>query len=228
MSTSDETDTAPPTRVVFVRHGESNVTVRRVIGGHRTCDGLSDLGRRQAERLATRLGETGEIRADRLISSHYRRAIETAEILAPVLGRPIEIDEGFGEHDPGPELDGMSFADYVDRFGVPEWDGDPHAEIFPGGETTAVFHLRVGAALSALVRSAEHQTVVVSCHGGTINSAFRDLLRLPATGSFELHTLNSSITEFERVRTGWKLTRYNDAAHLAGLPRETPRAGSPG
>lgn len=202
------------------------MTVRRVIGGHRTCDGLSELGRSQADRLAARLVETGELTADRLISSHYPRAIETAEAIETALGRPVEIDSGFGEHDPGPELDGMPFAEYVDRFGVPDWDGDPHHELFPGGETTAAFHLRVGAALSALVRSAAHQTIVVSCHGGTIDAVFRALLRMPTTGAFELHTRNTSITEFVRVPTGWQLTRYNDTAHLNGLPPETPRSGS--
>jgi len=55
------------TRLVFVRHGESNTTVARVIGGHRTCSGLSDLGRLQAERLRDRLAETNEITADVLI-----------------------------------------------------------------------------------------------------------------------------------------------------------------
>ena len=33
-----------PTRLVFVRHGESNTTVARVIGGYRTCSGLSPVG----------------------------------------------------------------------------------------------------------------------------------------------------------------------------------------
>ena len=146
---------------MLVRHGESKVTVRRVIGGHRTCDGLSELGVRQADRLAARLAETGEIAADRLLSSHYQRAIETAEALSPALGLPVEIDAALGEHDPGPELDGMGFADYVERYGTPDWNGDPHTQLFPGGETTAEFHLRIGAALSRLVRESVGKTVVV-------------------------------------------------------------------
>ena len=215
---------ASPTRIVLVRHGESNVTVRRVIGGPRSCDGLSELGRRQAKRLASRLSDTGEISADRLISSHYPRAIETADALVPVLGREREIDPAFGEHDPGPELDGLSFEAYVERYGRPDWNGDPHHELFPGGETTAEFHLRVGAALSRLIRSASGTTTVISCHGGVVDVVFRQLLRTPITGSFELHTRNTSLTEFVDTNNGtWRLTRYNDTAHLAGLPAETPR-----
>ena len=125
------------TRLVLIRHGESNVTVNRVIGGHRSCSGLSDLGRRQADRLHDRLASTRELAADVLISSNFPRAIETAERIAPAFGNPaIEIEPGFGEHDPGPDIDGMTFDTYVERFGTPDWT-DPDVDVFPGGETVA-------------------------------------------------------------------------------------------
>ncbi len=221
-----------PTRLVLIRHGESNVTVRRVIGGHRTCDGLSPLGVLQSERLADRWAQSDEVGADVVISSHFARARQTAEILLPALGvASLEVDPDLGEHDPGPDLDGLSFDAYVERYGMPDWNGDPHTEIFPGGETTAEFHLRVGAAVARLVREREGSSIVIVCHGGVIDAVFRQLTRSPPTGGFELLTLNTSITEFvgpsaESTTGNWKLTRYNDAAHLAGLPAATPRQGS--
>ena len=40
--------------------------------------------------------------------------------------------------------------------------------------------------------------------------------------SFQIHTLNTSITELELVKPNlWRLNRYNDTAHLAGLPAST-------
>ena len=96
--------------------------------------------------------------------------------------------------------------------------------MFPGGETTAEFHLRVGAAISRTVREHAGRTIVVACHGGVVDAAFRLLLRAAPTGSFELQTLNTSITEFRQASSGtWRLIRYNDAAHLSGLPAESPR-----
>ncbi len=214
-----------PTTLVLIRHGESNVTVNRVIGGHRTCSGLSELGRRQADRLRERLASTGEVVADVLISSNFPRAIETAEAIAPAFGtQTIEIDPGFGEHDPGPEIDGMTFAGYVERFGTPDWS-DPHVDIFPGGETVAGFHGRVGAALGSTLDTYRGKSIVIACHGGVVDATFRHLLRTASTGSFELHTLNTSLTEFASAPSGeWRLKRYNDAAHLGGLPAETPRS----
>jgi probable phosphoglycerate mutase len=213
------------TRLVVIRHGESNVTVNRVIGGYRSCSGLSELGRQQADRLRERLVRTGELSADVLISSNFARAIETAEAIAPAFGKlDIEIEPGFGEHDPGPDIDGMSFGAYVERFGTPDWS-DPDVDVFPGGETVAAFHARVGSALADILAAHRGRSIVISCHGGVVDATFRHLLRTASTGGFMLHTLNTSITEFTSVESGeWRLDRYNDTAHLQGLPSETPRA----
>ncbi len=216
-----------PTTLVLVRHGESIVTVNRVIGGHRTCSGLSELGRRQAERLGARLRSTHELVPDVLISSDFPRAIETAEIITPAIGDlPIAVDAGFGEHDPGPDIDGMTFVAYVERYGAPDWS-DPNLDIFPGGETVGTFQQRVGEALERTLSAHAGSCILVSCHGGVIDATFRHLLQTPATGAFELHTLNTSISQFVSTGRGsWRLARYNDAAHLNGLPTETPRVES--
>ena len=217
------------TRLIFVRHGESNTTVARRIGGYRTCTGLSPLGRMQAERLRDRLAASGEIEADVLISSQFDRARETAEIVAPALGgRPIEIVDGFGEHDPGEECDGITFDDFVERYGQRDWESDPYSIGFPGGETLAKFHLRIGEAIADTVRRHADKTVVIFCHGGVVDAALRQAMKAPAVGAFDIWTLNTSITELQLVKPGrWRLLRYNDHAHLVGLERETPKAVQP-
>jgi probable phosphoglycerate mutase len=211
---------------VLIRHGESNATLARVIGGPRTCSGLSPLGRKQAEALAERVARTGELAGAALVSSQYPRAIETAEIVAGRLGDvDVTVDPDFGEHDPGPECDGLSFETFVARYGQPDWSGDPEAVWFPGGETLAQFHRRIDSALRRLADQYEDRTVAVVCHGGVVDAAFRLLLGLPSTGAFDLWTLNTSLTELVRPRAGrWRLVRYNDAAHLAGLPEESLRS----
>jgi probable phosphoglycerate mutase len=228
----DQAEHTTSTRLVLIRHGESRVTVDRIIGGHRSCSGLSELGRRQSERLRDRLVETGELDGGVLISSNFARAIETAEIFGPAVSMaPAKQIAGFGEHDPGPDLDGMTFDAYVERFGRPDWGGDPHHEVFPGGETIAAFHLRVGAALAETLIEHHGESIVVSCHGGVVDAIFRQLLRMAPTGLFDLWTTNTSLTEFvlDAPAPGhadgrdprWRLVRYNDHAHLAGLPSAT-------
>lgn len=213
------------TRLLLVRHGESNVTVERRIGGLRTCSGLSDLGRRQAAALAERVARGHEPPVDVLLSSTFPRARETAEIVSGALELPVVSHVDLGEHDPGPECDGLTFEDYVERYGRGDWEHDPYAHGFPGGETLAAFQHRAADALARVARDHDGASVMVVCHGGVIDRAVRLFLQAPATGGFEVHTLNTSITEFLLVRPGrWRMLRYNDAAHLAGLPAETPRS----
>lgn len=211
------------TRVVLVRHGESQVTVNRILGGPRSCTGLSELGRLQAERLRDRIAETSEISADHLYSSAYPRALETAEILRVAFGgMAITVEGGFGEHDPGPECDGLTYEEFVRRHGRPDWGADPNAEFFPGGETIATFHARVGASFDAIARRHVGETIVVACHGGVVDAVLRRTVGAPSTGKFEIRTKNCSLTEFAEIRNGhWALLRYNDIAHLHGLPLAT-------
>lgn len=214
------------TRLVLVRHGESNVTVSRIIGGPRTCNGLSALGRQQAERLRDRWATNAEVSADVLIASQYPRAFETMQIVAPSLGDlDIVRDDGFGEHDPGPDCDGLSYDEFVSRYPdlSKRWDDhDPFATTFPGGETVAAFQFRVGQAVRRTVEAYQGSTVVVACHGGVVDAVLRLALKAPAMGAFEIHTVNTSITELVLAKQNtWRLVRYNDSAHLAGLPAHT-------
>ena len=90
------------------------------------------------------------------------------------------------------------------------------------------FFFRTSRALEQVVSDHGGKTVAVFCHGGVIDVAFRYFLDLPRRGHFDLWTLNTSITEFlvddsGHPRGRWRLVRYNDHAHLHGLPAETPR-----
>jgi probable phosphoglycerate mutase len=214
------------TRMIYVRHGESKVTVARVVGGPRTCTGLSELGVMQAERLRDRWRAAPEFVPDVVMASHYPRARETASIVAEAFGgADLVIDEGFGEHDPGPECDGLSWDVFADRHGVEAFQGDPFDVTFPGGETLAAFHYRVGSSVRRVVEQHRGGTVLIVCHGGVIDAALRQALRAPSTGGFWINTLNTSITELQLDdHRMWSLRRYGDSAHLAGLPASS-RAG---
>ena len=84
------------------------------------------------------------------------------------------------------------------------------------------FHDRVVGAVERLLERHAGGTVVAVCHGGVVDRVFRSLLSMPMTGDFALHTLNTSLTEFLSEPDGpWRLIRYNDTAHLVGLPAES-------
>jgi probable phosphoglycerate mutase len=231
----------PTTTVLLVRHGESVVTVRQVVGGLGTCEGLSALGVRQAEALRERLTQE-QIPVDMLWSSTLPRALETAQILAPALGgTAVSTDAELVEQWHG-DAEGLSFAEARRRYEFFDMRAEPDRTFAPGGESLRDFHHRVASALARLVHAHVDQTVLVVCHGGVIDVAFRVFLRLGLQTPFNLWTVNTSITEFvvpHETMPGPAiegadiasvsaslpiLRRYNDSAHLLGLPQRTPVA----
>lgn len=212
------------TTIVLVRHGESVVTVDQVVGGPRSCTGLSPLGVRQAEALATRLGRTGALRnAAALVSSTLRRAVQTAEIIGAQVGSgalAIEQRDDLCELFPG-DGDGLTWAEFTSRYGNPPWDTDPTVPMSPNGESLVAFRSRVGRALDAVAADFEGQTVVVACHGGVVvNSLVHFGILAPGLDAHPVIRVdNTSMTTWRRRRADgpWELVRCNDAAHLEAL-----------
>jgi probable phosphoglycerate mutase len=206
------------TTVVIVRHGLAQCALDSVVGGMKGCTGLAEEGRRQAERLRDRLVESGELaHADVLLTSTLPRAVETAEIIAPGLGRAGESgpkqDEELSELFPG-EADGMTWTAYNERYGV-DMRADPYAPIAPGGESIATFMLRAGKALTRVVAEHDGETVVIAAHGGIVWGSMHTFLNLPLRTVAFFEAENTSVTEWQIETGAHKLVRYNDAAHLA-------------
>lgn len=214
------------TRLVLVRHGESQVSVDGVIGGPKTCTGLSDLGRRQAAALCDRLARTREIEADVLLASTLPRAIETAEILRPAFGDlEVEQIDDLSEWLPG-EADGLRWEEFRQEYRPDGWEFDAYEPLSPGGESLAEFQVRAGRALHQTAKALAGRTIVVACHGGVIESSFVTFLGIPRwRNDITFRPVNTSLTVWELHADAqvpnrppqWRLERYNDAAHLAAL-----------
>ncbi|HLM63198.1 MAG TPA: histidine phosphatase family protein [Acidimicrobiales bacterium] len=216
------------TRIVLVRHGESRAQELRIVGGHKGCQGLSDLGRRQVQALRDRWDAGLELDDDPVLyASVMPRAVETATILAPALGGPqIAQDCDLCEHHPG-EGDGLPWDEFDERYPVPESGWDVHMRRDPGGETWHEMAERVKAGLDRLVERHPGRTVVVACHGGVIVQSMIRWFGLEPGGGRDrawFSPVNASVTEWRygpnpygRRTAAWELVRFNDHAHLAGL-----------
>ena len=208
-----------------MRHGHSVAQEEGFLSGHDTCKGLSDRGRRQVEALRDRLARTGELAgASALYASILPRAIETAQILAPVVGgHEVRTDCGFCEAHVG-EAEGKPYTDFLDVWTVDDWD--PDSRPIPGWETWREMGARVARAIDEVAARHPGETVVIACHGGVIVQAMQRWLDL-GSGTRDrawFAPANSSLTEFRgapdpyRGGTGLgvELVRFNDHAHLAG------------
>lgn len=220
---------ARSTRVVLVRHGEAVCNVAGVVGGRRGCTGLTAAGADQVRRLAGRLGRTGELAGvDALYASPLRRAVESAELLAPALDRwrdgpPLEVvtDCELCELHPG-LADGLTWDELAAKYAEPDWDADPATPLAPGAESWSTFVDRAAAAVAGLAGAHPGGLVVVASHAGVIESTLLRFLPV-AVPRLRLRTLHASLTVWERaegISDGgglpaggrWLLQRYNDTA----------------
>lgn len=205
-------------RLILVRHGEAHAGFEGVVAGRMGCTGLTDHGRRQAEALRDHLAANEHLRADALLASELRRAIETAEIIAPGLGV-----QTFGQHcdlceiHPG-EADGLEWREYGARYGHFDMQAEPDRVFAPQGESWNSFHERVRGMLERIAAAYEGQTVVAVCHAGVIVASMRVLLGVARSGPdrAQLRPTNTGTTEWEHDPEAerWTLRYYNDASHL--------------
>ena len=211
------------TDLYLIRHGEALGAVLDIIGD----TALSPLGILQAERLRDRLAATGEIAADVLISSTFKRARQTAEIIAPTLKLPIVFDDEVQELRDG-AAEGMHIEEYRAKYGEVNFRETPFRQVSPAGENWGQFVLRVSTALDRIIREHEGKTIVIVCHGGVIGVSF---LYFFGTGSLQypqagFDTDNTSITHWARhIYSGrqarWRLKCYNDDMHLRDIRSST-------
>jgi probable phosphoglycerate mutase len=215
-----------PTNLFLIRHGEAHVNVNPggPVAGMKGDAGLTDLGRKQAERLRDRLAASGEIQADVFIASTLPRARQTAEIIQPAIGLDIIWDDEVQELRVG-DLDGEIWDEVVKEHGLPDFRRDPFRAFAPGGENWPQFILRVATTLDRIAREHAGKTVVIVTHGGMIDGSFLAFFNIGAVTqppNVELYTHNTSISQWQRYVTDsgyprWRLARYNDDLHVRDL-----------
>ncbi len=79
---------------IFVRHGESNINVEKVLSDDVDHNTLTDTGKKQAERTGEQL--TG-LKFDGIVSSPIKRAYDTASIISNYVGLDVSVDDRLRE-----------------------------------------------------------------------------------------------------------------------------------
>jgi broad specificity phosphatase PhoE len=161
---------AKPGRFIMVRHGESegNRERRFTISSE---VGLTELGVRQAHEAARRIAQL--FKPQIIVSSPFRRARQTSEIIASELNLRIETVHDLHERDLGC-LKGHSYDDlralvlkdpsYDPARG---WSWKPE-----GGESYEDVRERVISAVDKLLRCYPQDEIVIVSHGGVMLSVW--------------------------------------------------------
>jgi len=160
----------PGTQLLLVRHGQ---TAWNAVGRWQGFGdpGLTELGREQAQGLATRLRNESGLPWHRIISSDLKRAHETARVLAAQLGLDVEVDRRLRELDVG-EWTGLTHSEIKDRDPETLRDfeaGEPSTR--PGnGESRIEIRIRTRECVQDLAERYSGERLIVVTHLGVIRA----------------------------------------------------------
>ena len=217
--------------LLLIRHAQS---INNSLPEDQRSDdpGLTELGREQARRLGERLSAW---QPDRLLTSAFRRTLETTAAVAEASGVRPEVlvdvhEQGGCQAGPSPEVyqgrPGMTREQIVNEFGdwtLPEaideqgwwkcrgWERPDEAEVRAR---------RVAAELVSEFADCATRVAVVT-HGMFKPILVSALLGRPFVGNEWLGDLNNtSVSQLGLSAAGSTLDSYNDTAHLT--PQATP------
>lgn len=205
-----------PKRVLLlVRHGATEWNAMKRFQGLSDTP-LSDLGRKQAERVASRLADWG---AEAILTSPLERASKTAHAICSAQKTPSPLYEW-------EDLEEMSFGAWeglsIDeiRTGDPEgferWKQDPFSFVPPQGETRDVLFGRSERVCRRIFEAGYARAIVVA-HGGILRALLVTLLEIPCPEfAWRMSMDNCSLTEVVWEKERALLKYSNDTRHLEG------------
>ncbi|MGQ4331209.1 bifunctional RNase H/acid phosphatase [Streptomyces hayashii] len=208
-------DLGAPATFVLLRHGETPLTPqKRFSGSGGTDPSLSDVGREQAERVATALARRGTVQ--HILASPLARTRETAGAVAARLGLEVTVDDGLIETDFG-AWEGLTFGEVRERHpdDLNAWLADPEAEPTGGGESFAATAVRIAAARDRLAAAYAGRTVLLVTHVTPIKTFVRLALGAPPASLFRMELSAASLSAVAYFADGNASVRlFNDTSHL--------------
>lgn len=196
------------TRLILVRHGQTEANVNRHLQGH--DDGaLTTTGQQQTRDLAAEMRSFG---IDQIISSDLSRAKQTARRIAETTGAGVHVTPLVREWNVG-ELDGQPaqvLAEAFERSSLPKGEFKP-----TNGESLNELKERAGSFLEDTLTRHSGQTTVIVSHGDFMRALLRNLLALDLEEALTYTFDNASYTVLDQAENGgWQITKLNVSEHL--------------
>ena len=212
-----------PTRICFIRHGETDWNVAKRIQGQNDIP-LNETGHAQALAMAFHAAHY-EFAA--IYSSDLSRAYDTAQMVAARRGMEVKAIAKLRERrygifqgitaEEGSQRFPEAYAHYQAR--DPEYD-------FETGESLNGFALRVHDAIDVLTRQHSGQTIAVISHAGVLDIVYRKATgkTLQAPRDFVIPNCALNWFRFDGRggdAGGWHLEAWDDHHHLAKVLMES-------
>ena len=179
--------------IAFVRHGEADNNVKRLLVGRHIESHLTERGIQQVKDTGQHLKK---LKINRVYVSPVTRAIETAKIICEINDLQYQIDERLYEIELG-DLVGMNYDDVIEKHGnlfLKFYSGDDPILDSYGIESFSAVKKRIKNLLDESMKDYPDKNLLFVTHLDPIKAAVSIMLGLPPESLYGWHIRNASMT----------------------------------
>lgn len=202
-------DLVPDGELVLVRHG---LPERGLTGPDLADPWLSDRGRAEAGLLADFLADEG---FTAIYSSPRRRALETVAPISAATGLPVITLDGLAEFDK--HSDEYLFFDDLQKAGDPRYKACLRGDLSAWNTDYPTFRAEVMEAITEITAKHVGERVLVSSHGGAMNTMLGAVLGLDRMWFFYPKHTGICRVAVDHRRNRMRIISLNEHSHLRGL-----------
>lgn len=199
------------TRLILVRHGETETNTQGKIHKHLDPEQLTKNGVNQIRKTALALKQ---LNPQIIYCSNERRAIQSAKIISNKLSIPLLETDALKERNWG-DYAGLSFGEIKEKVGM---DKMTFAERYtfrpPNGESWKETEDRLLYALNTILNHNIDKNIILVTHGGSIRIYMPSLLNVAKEESYKYDPDNASVSIFDYKMGKFAKVIYNDTSHL--------------
>ena len=194
--------------IVFVRHGEADNNVKRMLVGRHIESHLTESGIQQAKDTGQHLRK---MKIDRVYVSPVTRAIETAKIICEINQLEFQTDERLYEIELG-DLVGMNYDEVIEKHGnlfLKFYSGDDPILDSYGIESFSAVKKRIRNLLDESMKNYQDKNLLFVTHLDPIKAAVSLMLGLPPESLYGWHIRNASMTILKHENDTLSLSAVN-------------------
>ena len=209
------------TKVLLVRHGESQANRKKIFAGHYDVE-LEEQGKLQAERTAEYIVENFDV--EKVYASDLKRAYQTAEATAKKLNLSVIGVPELREISAG-DWEGVSFSELCEKYkeDYAVWLNDIGKAKCTNGESVEELGKRVFSALTKIAEENDGKTVLVATHATPIR-AMECLIKTESTNNMKdcPWVSNTSVSVLVYENKVWRIEKMGYDEHLKDLKTALP------
>lgn len=197
------------TRVIYVRHGETDFPINRIYCDGKEDPSLNSVGQSQAKDAASYLAN---LNVDAIYASPCSRTDMTANIIAGHHNINIQFEDELVERNFG-VWEGLYFEEIESQYPAlyKEWKENQAAFKPESGESVYDMSERVSRAVERIIERHEEQTVIVVSHVGPIRALVAQALCMPieAYRRVSIDPASMSIIDYGRSQNNLILLNFH-------------------